>query len=227
MGRTRRHATASRTQPEQAAVRRRNADRAAAVGGTGRRHDASGDGRRSATGRAARRAIELPGIARRAPQAAFGAALQRQLRQRGLAEADQPGALKTLHDFRGNVRAPVLQHAGSGAGRNAFHMLGNVLQQERYAGIRPAQRPRRARPGSVDHRRAERVDLRVDRFQPGQRGVQHVAGADLATGDQRGKAGGVVLQVFLEHGSGSGSGAENGVGGIVGRSRRGTPVTGR
>ena len=88
-----RNTTEGGLQANQAAVARRDADRAAHVSALGERHAAGRDG----NGRAARRATRIerrvPRIARRTPERAARKARVRKLGRRGLADHDRAGGV--------------------------------------------------------------------------------------------------------------------------------------
>ena len=101
-----RHAAALGLEPEEAAARRRDADRAAAVRGERGPHEPCRHGRRGAAARAARGAVRAPGIAGDAParRAERG---DRELRQVRVADHHRAGRAQPPH------------HLGVGAGGRA------------------------------------------------------------------------------------------------------------
>ena len=99
-----RHHAVARLQPEHAAERRGDADRAAAIAAGGQRHDARRDqGGRAAAG-AAGRAGSIPGVARDAGQRAVRNPLPAEFRSRCLAEEHRAG-LTQARDTRRILRA--------------------------------------------------------------------------------------------------------------------------
>ena len=104
---------AARLQAEQPAARRRNADRAAAVGSMGERHDAGRDGRRRTAARAAGRVIEIPRVAARAEQFGFRVRHLADLRRVGLAEHVETGraAARDHRRIVGGHEIPVVPAA--------------------------------------------------------------------------------------------------------------------
>ena len=98
----------ARLQSDAAAVRRRNAHRAAGVRSF-RKWDALGDhGSGGAARRAARRVLRIPRIARDAPQRAVREAGEGELRRGRLAHHDAARAAQTLHHERVIVGHPIL-----------------------------------------------------------------------------------------------------------------------
>ena len=194
-----RDAAATGAQPEQAAVRSRDADRAAAVGGPRHRHDAGSNRRSRTTGRPAGRAIRIPGVACRSKQHGFGLCLQRQLRGRGFAEDNQAGREKTVDDLGVLGRSPGSQRAAARRGRHTGVMLADVLDQKRHAGERPGQSIRRAFARELGHRNADRIDPRAHGFRARKCRFQQFGGADFPSRNEVGETGGVVLRIFLEH----------------------------
>ena len=90
-----RHAAHLRLDAEDAAERRRDANRAAAVAAQRDRAEARRDGRRRAAARSARRARQIPGIVRGSEDAVLGHRDEAELRRVRLAEVyaariDQP-----------------------------------------------------------------------------------------------------------------------------------------
>lgn len=79
--------------------------------------------------------IEIPGIAGRPEQAAFGGRQQPELRAGALAEDRQAGIEEPLGEGAGVVRDIVLEDAGAEGGAGAFDEV-EVLEQERHAGER-------------------------------------------------------------------------------------------
>jgi len=91
------HRIARRLEADQAGMRCRPPDRAAAIGAERERTHARGDRRHRTTARAAGRQRGIPRIARGAEQQIIGKAVQRELRHIGLAEDDGTGLAKPLH----------------------------------------------------------------------------------------------------------------------------------
>ena len=109
----------------------------------------------------------------------------------GLPAARQVGAVVV-----GDV---VLEEAAAEAGGLALVEEGEVLDEVGHARERAAGETRRDLLARalvlLVH---DGVDGGVDLLGPRDGGLQHLGGADLAFGDQRGQGGGVVLAVFVE-----------------------------
>ena len=97
--RRQRDAPALRLQPEQPAPRRRDADRAGAVGAERGADEARRDGRRAAAARAARRALQVPRIARDAERRRLGERPDAQLWDVRLADDHRAGRAQAAHDL--------------------------------------------------------------------------------------------------------------------------------
>ena len=95
-----RHATALRLEPEQAGARRRDADRARAVHAERGRHHAGRHRCRGAAAGPARRALDVPRVARHAPGHRLRERPQAQLRHRRLADHHRAGRPQPPHDLR-------------------------------------------------------------------------------------------------------------------------------
>ena len=97
---TARHPTERGLHARQAAARRRDADRPAAVGSGGQRHHARGDGGRAPSGGAARCVVEVPRIEGGAEHGVVGVRLPSELRRVGLAHHHASGGHQTGHQRR-------------------------------------------------------------------------------------------------------------------------------
>jgi hypothetical protein len=86
-----------RLQPDEAAARRRAAHRSGAVGAECQRAQPGGDRRCATAARAARRALEVPRIARDAEGGSVGQALHAEFRRRRLADDDRARRAQALH----------------------------------------------------------------------------------------------------------------------------------
>ncbi len=89
-----RHARPRRLETEQPALRRRDADRAAAVGGVRHRQHAGDDRRRGPARRAAGRMLEVPRVAAGPVQARLRVGVQPELRRRAAAHDHEPAFLQ-------------------------------------------------------------------------------------------------------------------------------------
>ena len=121
-----------RPDSDDAAERRRNADRGAEIGGLGERQHPRGDRDRRAARRPRRRQRRVPGIAGRAEHRIDGVGAGREFRRVGLAEQDGAGRLEAadhLGVFSGNeVGVERRTIGGADAGG-----LGHVLDAEGQA----------------------------------------------------------------------------------------------
>ena len=107
-----RRPAARRLQPDEAALARRDADRAAAVVGVRARHHARGDRRRRAAARAAGRVRRVPRIARRPVGVRLGRRQHAELGHVGAPEEDEPRGAELAS--RGRSRAGRGSRAPSG-----------------------------------------------------------------------------------------------------------------
>ena len=200
---TARHAAAARLQPDQAAARRRDPDRPAAVAAVGERNHPGRHGGRGAARGAARRALGVPGIARRAEAARLGHGQDPELGQVGLPDDHEARLAQPAHDegvvardeVAEGVRAQRVRHAGD---------RGGVLDRDRHAG----ERPRIARADRVGGRQRplgievhERVELAVERLDPPQRGLGQLARAELAAPNELGELAGRPEEQLGVHGA--------------------------
>jgi hypothetical protein len=119
-----RHAAARGLDPEDAAARGRDANRAAAVRAVGGGREPGGDRDRRAAARPTRRARRVPGIPAHAVQLGLGHGGDPQLRRVGLADHDEARFLQAADDGDVEVRHVV----GIGAGREGRADPGGLLQ---------------------------------------------------------------------------------------------------
>ena len=146
--------------PEEPARRRRDADRAAAVGAQRARDHAGGDRRGAAAARAAGAALRVPRVAGRAPRLRLGEVRpQRQLGHVRLADHDGARGAQAAHDLAVGGGG-LADHTGAVRGQLAgdVHV---VLDRDRHAeqrcglAARPGA-PARRRPPPARARRARR-----------------------------------------------------------------------
>ena len=168
-----RDAPARRLEPDQAAARGRDPDRAAAVVAVGDRHHARGHRRRRAAAGAAGRAVERPRVARGAEAARLGG------RQDPLSRAASVlptitnpasrsrrtrNASWSAHEVAEQVAAHRHRHPGDGP---------VVLDRDRHAGERAriarARSPSRGGQRGLGGDVRERVDRRLQLVDPAQR----------------------------------------------------------
>ncbi len=182
------HPAARRLQPEQAAQRRRDTDRAAAVGGMGhrqaaRRHDGRGAARRSAgrevgTPRVYGRTAEC-GLRRRR-QSQFAGVGAADDHQAGTPQARDRGAVVRGHRFLGEESRPQGRRRTGTIGHQLLDDIGHALE-------RPLAR---RRDRFLQERAFIEIGDGVQRSIEGaklvQRAVQKVARAELACLDQLG-----------------------------------------
>ncbi|MNQ08779.1 hypothetical protein D3C85_215790 [compost metagenome] len=201
--RTAGRAVAAGFEAEQTAVRRRNADRTAAVGGVGGRDDAGGHRRGRAARGAAGAVRQVPGVAGLPPQLRLGGGGQAELRYRRLAEGQRAGGLVTGDQGAGVLGGRgVLEEARAVAGRGAGQEGVEVLDQHGHAGQRAlAGQPLAAQgrdPAAsivvVAHHHG--IHLGIDRIAARQRGGQQLLGADRAAAHLLGHRRGVQFEVL-------------------------------
>ena len=198
-----RHARPRRLETEQPALRRRDADRSAAVGGVRHRQHAGDDRRGRPAGRATGRMLEVPRVAAGPVQARLRVRVQPELRRRAAAHDHQPGLLAARHVGAVVVGDIVGKQAAAEPCRLALLEERQVLDQVRHAPQRRILRP-------IRRRRVRRftrplvllvhdgVDGGVDLLGARDRRLQHLPCRHLAPGDQPGKRGGIVLAVLVE-----------------------------
>lgn len=190
-------------QAEQPAARRRNPDRAAAVGRMRDRHDAGRDGRRRAAARTARRVIEVPRVAARAEQLGFGVRHLADLGRVGLAEHVEPRRAAS-RDHRGivgghEVAVVPAAHRQRQPGDSRAEILHEIRDAgERCVGAGIAGRLRPLARGLVVLQH-DRVDRAIDRFGLSDRGVEQFARARLAFAHERGEADRVMREIVRVH----------------------------
>ena len=146
-----RHPVAARLEPDQAAARRRDADRPAAVARVRDRGHARGDGGGRATARPARGVVGVPRVPGDAQRVALGEGHRAELGRRRLVEQDEPGLLEALDDQLALGDRLLRRPLRAVAGRPAGHVV-QVLDRdghavERRRARRPASRPPRRWPG--------------------------------------------------------------------------------
>src|SRR5437763_541532 len=188
-----RDAPRARAEAAQAAARRRDADRPAAVGGVRHReHPRRHRGRRAAAG-AARRAVEVPRVARRA--------VAQVLRDRERAELGRVGA-PAQHEARAPERLRGQLALGADARGAAARAVGHrparhrreVLDRDRHAEERRVVTAGQRLVGMARGvaRRVviapdDRVDIAVARVDRLQAGVQQLDGGQLAAAQRGGE----------------------------------------
>ena len=167
---------------EEAAGRRRDADRAAAVGAVGQRRHAGCDNRARAAGGATGGVVQVPRVARDAPEWAVGRAGMGKLGRRGALVHDGAGAQQPVHRRCCVVGAEVLEDLGAEGGDLALDRV-EVLDRDRHAFQRaqPAIRPRvlglglhRLRPRPVEIVVGDGVERGIDRLRAGDLRVQQL-----------------------------------------------------
>ncbi|VVN70467.1 hypothetical protein PS685_05002 [Pseudomonas fluorescens] len=138
MRRPARRAITAGLEPHQTAIRGRNADRAATVGGMGHRHDPGGHGRCCAARGTTRAHGQVPRVARLPPQHGFRGGGQAELGTGRLAEGHGASSLVTADQGAGPGRwRGVLEQPATIAGRGAFQVGIEVFDQHRHAGQCP------------------------------------------------------------------------------------------
>ena len=186
---------------EDAAEMRRRPQRAADIRAEFQRHEAGGERRRRAARRPARGAVEVPGIFCGAVNIVITLPISDPHRQIGLADHDGAGGFEPLHGERVEVGLPILELRIAIGGRQT----GDVelfLDRHRQAEQRAALAARQRRvggigrgPRAVEIAHDDGVDLRVERLDAGNRGVEQLAGGNLPVGERlRQLAGGAVGQ---------------------------------
>ena len=168
------HDAERRLQPDQSRARRRPAHRARAVSAQRQGAEARGHGRCTAAARAARRALEVPRIARDAERRAIGQALHAELRRGRLGEDDRARVAQALHEdvVRGGRRI-ALEDRRAVPRRHALH-VDQVLDADRHAMQRPERIAAhdgllgflRVAAGVVGHHLTEAVELRIGLARP-------------------------------------------------------------
>ena len=164
-----------------------DADRAAAVGPDVKRAQSRRRGRGRAAGRASRRPLEVPGIARRPEEEVVGRADPAEGRRVRLAEHDRAGALHAL-DHRGVLGGHVV--AVERRAECRAHPLGHdeVLHREGHAVERPEQSTPshqgalgrlRLPPRGLVGQRHKGVELRIDPLDPVEDRVHDLDRGDL------------------------------------------------
>ena len=177
-----------RPDADDAAERRRNADRAAEVGALRERQHAGRDRDRRAAGRAGRAERRIPRIAGRAEQRVDGVGAGGEFRRVGLGQHDGARGLEPAHDLGVLGRHMVLVERRAEGGADAGGQR-DVLDADRQA-VQRRRAARRARPPAsaaraasracVGGERDDRVELRVDPLDHGEMRVEHLDRADGA-----------------------------------------------
>ena len=185
-------------EPEEARVRGRNANRAAAVVGTRRRHDTRCDRRGAATAGPPRRVLAVPGIARRSPRVRLGDALGTKLRRVGHAERNQTAGEPAARDSGVLVGRPAraLECRVAPTRRDPLVVLEQVLEQERNAREGTRQRALAALARNLVEGRDDCVELGIDCFDPLHGGGEQLARADGFAANQLRKPSRVVCEVI-------------------------------
>ena len=180
------HAAALRLEAEQARAGGGDADRPRAVGGERGRHDPGCDrGGGSAAGPAGGPA-RVPRVAGDAPGHRFRERPEPQLGHRGLADDHRAGGAEATDDL-GIGRRGDGERIGSPA-REVAGDVDLVLDGDRHPQQRPVLACRSPAVGLVGRRQcavgeddAERVELRIERRDPGERETGQVARRDVAS----------------------------------------------
>ncbi len=168
-----------------------NPDRSAGVAAVRNRHDARRDRCGRAAARSAGDARRVPRIAGRAPRARLGRERRAPLRDGGLRERDQACRAELRRHVRGRVRDEpgVFERLPSPAERLARNRLQEVLHQERH----PAEHPgldsasvARLRERLFVTREDDAVELRVQSFDPRDRGLGQFGRRDRSLGHEFG-----------------------------------------
>ena len=192
-------APAARLEPDQAAGRGGDADRAAAIVGVARRRNAGRHRRGRAAAGAAGRVAELPWVMGGAVGHRLGGAAGAALRRVGLGEDDQSGALPPRHHFAVEVAGPTLEEAAPAIGRHAGVGLGQVLEQEGHPFERPGGEAVCDRsPRLRLHRADDGIEVAVERLRRFERARQQLLRRHLAVLDERGQSQGIVGGIVRE-----------------------------
>ena len=127
------HHAQRRLHPDQARARGRPAHGTCAVGAEREGTKAGRNGRRAAAARPARRAFEVPGIARDAERRSVGQPLVAELRRRRLGEDDRTRVAQAFHeDVVGRGRRIVLEDCRAVPRRHPLSVV-EVLDADRHA----------------------------------------------------------------------------------------------
>jgi len=192
-----RHPPPGRLEPDDPARAGGVADRAPAIAGVGDRDHARRDGGGGATTRAPDNAVEAPRVARRPERVGLGGGREAELRRVGLADEHeprlpQPGAQLAV---AGRHPVAVAQDLGALVLRRPGDGRAEVLHHGRHAPERPLTElaARDLRPGELEQRDHDGVDLRVDALDGGDGPLQQLRGRALPLGDEGGLAGGVEV----------------------------------
>jgi hypothetical protein len=183
-----RHQIEGRLVGEDATEMRRRAQRAADIGAELQGHEAGGECRRRAARRSARGAAEIPRIIGGAVNVVVALPIPDRDRQIGLADHDSAGGLEPLHRPRVDFCLPVLEFRiapGRRQAGDAELLLDRHRQSEQRAAVTPRQSGvgvigRLSRPVEIAHHNG--VDLRVERLDAGDGGVEQLAGGNLPVG---------------------------------------------
>jgi hypothetical protein len=179
-------ASVGRLQTDDAAERRRDADRAARIAAEGERHLVGRERDRRATAGAARHPLSVPRVPRRALEEVDGGDPPGELVGRGLPDQDRAGLPRPAHRLRIHSRDVAVEHRGAVRGAD-FRRVEQVLDPERD----PLERPRsslgvsprrllRLLAGPVERERRERVDQRLHGRDPLAEGVDDLHRRQLA-----------------------------------------------
>ena len=134
VGPTARHPPHRRLEPGQTRDGGGDADRPAAVGAGGERHEAGGEGCGRAAGRAARRPVERPRVGGGPERLVDGVGLPAELGRVGLAHHHAPGGPQPLDQRRVDGGGSVAgEGGGAAAGREPDRIL-EVLHRQRHTG---------------------------------------------------------------------------------------------
>jgi hypothetical protein len=191
---------AARLEPDEAAAGRRDPDRAAAVAAVRDRHHAGRHRGGRAAGRAARRAIEVPGVARRAKAARLGDRHDPELRRAGLADDHEAGVLQPAHDERVVVGCVVAVEVGTIGHPQPGDRSGEVLDPDRHARKRTlvaGPDPIGGSEGTLGVHQREGVDAFVERLDARERRLHQLARRHFAATDQRRQLGGGAEEQLL------------------------------
>ncbi len=193
------NAVAGGLEADETVARGRNADRAAAIAGVCDRHQ-------PCRHRGARATAGAAGAAARVPRVAHGTK-QLVLRRRRVAElgrlrgsrVDEAGAAEARHQLAVDRRDQTLGEPRTGVAAHACGMRDQFLGEEGNAGERSARQTGRHGFFRVARQRAaDRVDLRIDPLDRGDRGLEQLTCRNLLCRDQLGKAEAVMVGVVVQ-----------------------------
>src|SRR5690242_12436804 len=179
-----------RLEADQAALAGRDADRPATVVGVRDRHHPAGDRRRRPARRAAGAVAGVPRVAGGREAERLGGDRGTELGRVGPAERDEPGLLELLGQERRDRHRYVAHRPDPARRRLALDDAAEILVQDRYApegavaGGVAGFLPRLVEAGPDD-----RVELRVECFDAGDRRLDEFLRANLTGADQLGLSG--------------------------------------